>query len=242
MCGRYTNTAGPEELGEHFELKIQESAGTGRYNIAPSERVLTIVRAQGSEAPDARLARWGLIPPWAKDQKVGYKLINARVESVTEKRAFAGLIEKSSGRALQVADGYYEWLKPEHRKAPRQPFHHQVDGGKPFAFAALWTPARIDGHLIESCTLLTCDSSSNRVARAIHDRMPVILADRDAREAWLDPTVGTEEALSLCEPLPEARLTTRPANPRVNKSGVDDGPELLAMAPPGESERQLSLD
>jgi putative SOS response-associated peptidase YedK len=243
MCGRYTNTAGPEELGEHFELQIQESAGTGRYNIAPSESVLTIVAAQKSgERPQARLQHWGLIPTWAKSRKVGYKLINARLESVAEKPMYADLIENSSRRALQLADGYYEWLKPEHRKAPRQAFHHQVDGGKPFAFAALWTPTRIDGQLIESCTMLTCDSSSNRVARAIHDRMPVILADKSAQEAWLDPTVGADEALSLCEPLSEARLTTRPANPAVNKSGMDDGHELLVMVTSDEPKRQLSLD
>jgi putative SOS response-associated peptidase YedK len=132
---------------------------------------------------------------------------------------------------LQVADGYYEWLKPERRREPRQPFYFQVDGGAVFAFAALWTPAKIDGEWIHSVTLLTCDSAPNRVASAIHDRMPVILADTDSRDAWLDPSVDAEEALALCGPLPAERLSARPVSRAVNKAGELDGPELLL--PPG---------
>ena len=100
----------------------------------------------------------------------------------------------------------------------------------PFAFAALWTPAKIDGDWIHSLTLITCDSTSNRMAAPIHDRMPAILADRDAQQAWLDPALGAEEALSLCAPLATERLSARAANPAVNKAGVDEGPELL-LAP-----------
>ena len=114
-------------------------------------------------------------------------MINARMETVTTKPAYRRLIPRAQRRALQIADGYFEWLKPEKRSEPRQPFFFQVDGGVPFAFAALWTPARVDGEWIHSVALLTCDAAPNRVAAAIHDRMPVILADRDAQQAWLDP-------------------------------------------------------
>jgi putative SOS response-associated peptidase YedK len=109
-----------------------------------------------------------------------------------------------------------------------------VDGGVPFAFASIWTPAKIDGEWISSVSLLTCDSASNRTAAAIHGRMPVILADADAQRAWLDPALDAGEALALCGALPSSRLSARPANPVVNKAGQleIEGPELL-VAPAG---------
>jgi putative SOS response-associated peptidase YedK len=227
MCGRYTNTSGVEELNEHFGMKIGEETGTRRFNIAPTENVLALVRPH--ERVQARVLRWGLVPSWSKDLKSASKMINARMETVTTKPAYRGLIEKGSRRALQIADGYYEWLKPERPKQPRQPFFFQVDGGMPFAFAALWTPAKVAGEWVESVALLTCDAAPNRVAAAVHGRMPVILADREAQLAWLDPTLDGEEALSLCGALPASRLSAHPANPAVNKvvEGVE-GPELLS--------------
>lgn len=226
MCGRYTNTAGIQELNDRFNVPIESSAGTGRFNVAPTEEVLAIVSPKGQ--PEARLLRWGLIPPWASDLKGAYKMINARIETVTSRSAYRNLIGRGSRRALQVADGYYEWLKPEKRGATRQPFWFRVDGGVPFAFAALWTPAKIDGEWVQSVSLLTCDSAPNNVVSAIHDRMPVILADGDAQQAWLDESLGADEALALCGALAEERLSAAPANPALNKPDVDtEGPELL---------------
>jgi len=226
MCGRYTNTAGPEELNDRFRVPIESSEGTHRYNVAPTEEVLAVVQKEGVRR--AELMRWGLVPSWAGEIK-GPLMINARLETVAEKPAYRRLLPRGERRALQLADGYYEWLKPERRGEPKQPFHFRVDGGAPFAFAALWTPAKVEGDWLHSIALLTCDSAPNRVAAAIHDRMPVILADEEAQSAWLDPSVGAEEALALCGPLPEARLSARPANPLVNKVGdeVPEGPELL---------------
>ena len=158
MCGRYTNTAGPEELNDRFSVPITSDAGTRRFNIAPTEEVLAIVAPKGE--PEARLLRWGLIPPWAKDLKGGAKMINARMETVATTPAYRGLIPKASRRALQLADGYFEWLKPEQRGSkagPRQPFFFQVDGGVPFAFAALWTPAKIEG---SGCAASRCSPAT----------------------------------------------------------------------------------
>jgi len=227
VCGRYTNTAGPEELNDRFKVPIASAAGTRRYNIAPTEEVLAIVAPKGQ--PEARLLRWGLVPPWAKDLKGGAKMINARMETVATTPAYRNLIPKGSRRALQLADGYFEWLKPEKRNQPRQPFFFQADGGVPFAFAAIWTPAKIEGEWIASISLLTCDSKPNRVAAAIHDRMPVILADPEAQRAWLDPALDAHEALALCGALPASRMSARPANPAVNKAGdlEAEGPQLL---------------
>jgi putative SOS response-associated peptidase YedK len=232
VCGRYTNTAGPEELNDRFRVPISGDAGTRRYNIAPTEEVLAIVSPKGE--PEARMLRWGLVPPWATDLKGAAKLINARMETVATTPAYRSLIPKGSRRALQLADGYFEWLKPEQRGdrskiGQRQPFFFQVDGGVPFAFASVWTPAKVAGEWIASVSLLTCDSSSNRVAAAIHDRMPVVLADPETQRAWLDHSLGAEEALALCGPLPVSRLSAHAANPAVNKAGNLDaeGPELL---------------
>jgi putative SOS response-associated peptidase YedK len=226
VCGRYTNTAGPEELNERFRIPIRTDAGTRRFNIAPTEQVLAIVSPKGQ--PEAQMLRWGLVPSWSTAID-GPLMINARMETVATKPAYRRLIPRAERRALQLADGYFEWLKPEKRGEPRQPFFFQVDGGVPFAFAALWTPAKLDERWLHSITLLTCDSAPNRIAAPIHDRMPVILADRDAQLAWLDPALGTDEALALCGALPTERLSARAANPAVNKAGDLDaeGPQLL---------------
>jgi putative SOS response-associated peptidase YedK len=231
MCGRYTNTRGPEELNDRFHVPIQDDAGTRRFNIAPTEEVLAIVAPKGRR--EARLLRWGLVPSWARELGGSQKMINARTERVTTSPAYRRLIPTATRRALQLADGYYEWLKPERRGEPRQPFFFCVDGGIPFAFAALWTPAKVGERWVHSVALLTCDAHPNRIAAAIHDRMPVILADPDAQSAWLDPAVGAEEALELCGPLAAERLSAQPANPAMNRSGLaEEGPELLSAPVP----------
>ena len=220
-------TAGPDQVRAtfaEFDLRLEDGDGLGRYNIAPTEQVLAITAPKG--APEAELMRWGLVPSWSKDLKSSAKLINARLESVTEKPAYRTLVPKASRRALLLADGWYEWLKSEKKSEPRQPFHLQVDGGAVFAFAALWTPAKIDGEWIHSVTLLTCDSSSNRVAFGIHNRMPVVLAEADAYRAWLNTDLGAE-VLDLCGLRPTERLSASPANPAVNKPGAVDAPQLL---------------
>ncbi len=208
MCGRYSNTAGPEEVRKYFGVSVPREAGTRVLNISPAQEVLAIVAPDGQ--PEAHLLRWGLIPPWAAAVNSGYKMINARVESVAYQRAFRGLIATSSRRALQVADGYFEWLRPK-RGQPRRPFYFQVDEGSPFAFASLWTQANIDGQWIESVAVLTCNSTPNKIVRPIHNRMPVILADRDAQQAWLDPELDAADALALCDPLSADRMTVRAA-------------------------------
>jgi putative SOS response-associated peptidase YedK len=234
MCGRYTNTRGPEEIERHFGLRVPGSGGTHRYNVAPTEEVLAIVSRHGER--EIREMRWGLVPQWSRERRgSAYKMINVRVEGAARNATYGRLLARADRRALQLADGWYEWLKPEKPREPRQPFRFQVDGGALFAFAAIWTPTKVsDDEWLSSVALFTCDASPNRMAASIHDRMPVVLADRDAQEAWLDPGVGTEEALSLCGPLPEERTAVLPANPAVNSVEAPEGPELLvAPAPAG---------
>ena len=169
--------------------------------------------------------RWGLIPPWAKDAKIAYKMINARSETADAKPAYARLLASADRRALLLADGFYEWLRPEDRKQPRVPFRFTLDDGGPFAFAGLWTPGKLDGEPIESATILT--TSANSLVATVHDRMPVILPGPESELAWLSADLDALAAKALCVPLPAERMRAAPANPLVNKAGGPDGPELL---------------
>jgi putative SOS response-associated peptidase YedK len=240
MCGRYTLTADPEALIARFGHPIGSPEGTARYNVAPTEPILAVVREQAEDEPHVRLLRWGLVPGWADSLKIGAKMINARSETVPTKEPFRRLVEKATGRCLILADGFYEWQKPEDRKQPRQPFRFTVDGGGPFAMAGLWARSKIEDEWIHSATILT--TTANPLVARIHDRMPVILPDAEAEEAWLGPGVSGEEAMALCRPLDPARMTVTPVSRRVN--GIDpdnEGPDLLVPDPPAEGEPALTL-
>jgi putative SOS response-associated peptidase YedK len=154
-------------------------------------------------------------------------MINARIETAETKPAYRSLIATAKRRALLPADGFYEWLRSEDRRQPRQPFHFTVDDGAPFALAGLWTPGWLDGERVATVTILTCPA--NEVVGRLHDRMPVILPDRASELAWLDPGLDGPAAASLCRPLPAERMHAAAANPAVNGTARDrrEGPELL---------------
>lgn len=230
MCGRYTLTSSDERrLGSRFQVSLEETgdSGLGRYNVAPTQEVLTVRNDPGAEGErQALMTRWGLVPFWAKDLKVGYRMINARAEGLLKSRAYSPLVKKESGRCLILADGFYEWMKAENPKSPRQPFRFTVDGGEPFAFAGLTTSREWEGEDLTSCTIITTDAN-DEVAR-VHDRMPAILPDAGAEAAWLSGELDPEEAVSLCRPLDPARMSGSPANTSVNKvGGAREGPEML---------------
>jgi len=234
MCGRYTLTSSDERrLGSRFQISLDETgdAGLGRFNVAPTQEVLTVQgggEADSESAAERRavLARWGLVPFWAKDLKVGYRMINARAEGLLKSRAYAPLVKKQNNRCLILADGFYEWMKAENPKSPKQPVRFTVDGGEPFAFAGLTTSREWEGDELTSCTIITTDANEE-VAR-VHDRMPVILPDPEAEAAWMSGELGPEEAVSLCRPLDPARITAKPANTSVNKvGGAKESREML---------------
>ena len=227
MCGRYTNTADPGALEQRFGVVIPFSEGSRRYNVAPTETVIAVVRSEDG-GPQARPMRWGLIPPWAKDHRIGSRMINARSETADKRGAFAQLLARADRRALLLADGFYEWLRSEDAKQPRIPFRYTLTHGEPFAFAGLWTPGKLDGEPIETVTILT--TAANSLVAAVHDRMPVILPSRDAELAWLSPEIDGAAAKAMCVPLDAARMRVAAANPRVNKAGEPEGPELLVAA------------
>ena len=228
MCGRYTLvTADHQQLAQRFGAMMPEDGGLERYNVAPTEQAVAVVNGKTGER-EAHLLRWSLVPGYAKDLK-GPPMFNARVETVATKAPFKQLIAKPRNRCLILADGFYEWLRPEDKKAPRVPFRFTVDGGAPYAFAGLWCWSKIDDEWLASCTILTCPP--NPLVARLHDRMPVILPGPDAEAAWLGDGLDPADAIALCVPLDADRMQVTPANPRVNKSGLEDeGPELLVAA------------
>jgi putative SOS response-associated peptidase YedK len=234
MCGRYTlTTPGGRALAERFDLAdpdALEPSTLGRFNVCPTEPIAIVT---GDEERTAMTVRWGLVPPWARELGKGFQPINARAENAASKSPFAELMERPERHCLVLADGWYEWLKAEKKGADRIPFRYTVDGGAPFAFAGLWGRRRIGSELVHSALILTC--AANAVAAPVHDRMPVVLAGPEEEAAWL-----AGEADGVLEPLPPERTTVAPANPAVNKAGVE-GPELIVPPEPA-APAQLSLD
>jgi putative SOS response-associated peptidase YedK len=232
MCGRFTNTKGKsDELEQKLAARLgvkqpEGDRGWERFNVAPTQEVLAVVEDDAGRRMD--LLRWGLVPRWAKDPKVGHKMINARAETLAERPAYRGLVEQAKHRCLIVADGWYEWQKPEDPRQPRRPLWFSLADGEPFCFAGLWTRwSAPDGSILPSCTIVTCDA--NELARPIHNRMPVVLADAEAWDLWLDPALDGAAASELLAPAQPDRMSVRPANPVVNSSR-HEGPDCLEFA------------
>lgn len=232
MCGRYT-LAGPDPSVLRARFPLGESVEIDRrYNVAPGDDVVGVIRRREHEPEGARL-RWGLVPHWAKDPKVGYRTINARAESLDERPAFKRAFERH--RCLIVADGFYEWRKlDDSPRPPKQPYWISLPGGEPFAFAGLWAAWRTpEDTWLRSCTIVT--SAANEVLEPIHDRMPVILPP-EAWPVWLGETdAPAEELLATLVPYPAERMRVYPIGPAVGNVRND---EPGVLEPLVETERQ----
>jgi putative SOS response-associated peptidase YedK len=189
-----------------------------RYNIAPTQDVPIVRLTRDRAARELIMVRWGLVPFWAEDLKIGNRLINARRETVHSMRPFREAYSRR--RCLVPADGFFEWRK---QGKARQPLLVRRKDQAPFAFAGLWERWKnpSDGTAVRSCTIITCPA--NELVAPIHDRMPVILAPENYAR-WLDPAAG--DPRSLLEPCPAAWLESFPVNPRVNDPKCDD-PECI---------------
>ena len=218
MCGRYSLIADLGELARRFEFDGDWDAFDKRYNIAPTQEVLTVV---SGERRRGGFMRWGLIPHWAKDPKIGSRMINARAETVAEKPAFRDALRRR--RCLVLADGFYEWQRTG---GTRRPMRIVMRSGEPFAFAGLWSVWRDpQGNRIPSCAIITTEA--NDLLRPIHDRMPVILP-RDLEELWLDAGVDDPGALgSVLAPYQDDAMEVYEVSTLVN-SAANDGPEVIA--------------
>ena len=219
MCGRFTQTAAPEVIAEHFQLD-EPLLFKPRYNIAPSQQVAAIRLNPDAAKRECILLRWGLIPSWAKDAKIGNQCINAKAETVAEKPSFRSAFKKR--RCLVIADGFYEWRVEGKQK---QPMWIGMKSKRPFAFAGLWEHWKLaEGEPIESCTIITTEP--NKLMQNIHNRMPVILNPQDY-DLWLDPTMQQEETVNrLLRPFISDELVAYPVSTLVNNPR-HDAPQCL---------------
>lgn len=218
MCGRYTATDELSEFGNRIKFKPVQLAFTRRYNISPSQLAPVVVSVDGERVP--KLMRWGLIPSWAKDEKIGYKTINARADSVADKPSYRSAFKKR--RCLVLADGFYEWKATGTVKVPHW---FTLKNKEPFAFAGLWehwkNPA---GEDVESFTIITTEP--NELAEEVHDRMPVILQSQFYDE-WLNPEVNDKEKLqAMLVSYPADKMEVRPVSTLVN-SPKNDSPKCI---------------
>ena len=219
MCGRYTLTHETASLCRRFSCEAGGLTLSHRYNMAPGQEGAVVVGQKGRRLG---LMRWGLIPPWAKEAASGYKMINARAETVAAKPSFKGPLARR--RCLVLADGFYEWQRQAGRKA-KTPFRFVLAGEEPFALAGLWERwAGPEGREILSYTIIT--TPANELIQSVHDRMPVIL-DPDDERPWLDPTLTDPTLLTkLLKPFPAAKMAGYPVSPAVNSVKNDD-PDLI---------------
>lgn len=225
MCGRYT-LATPDPADIRARFPVGETVEVRRrFNVAPGDEVLAVT-SDKEGSPRGDLLRWGLVPSWSDVPDGRLKMINARVETVAERPAFRAAFERF--RCLIVADGFYEWqtADPGRPSGGKQAFHITRSDGEPFAFAGLWSIWRNDHSKLRSCAILT--TAANEAVAPLHDRMPVIL-DRDAEEAWLDPSTPRAQLIEMLAPLAPAATALRPVGPSVNDARYD-GPECLAPA------------
>jgi putative SOS response-associated peptidase YedK len=203
MCGRYTLKTPPDQWGQLLLPMIQSASKPGmplaewrpRYNIAPTQNVLAVSRESDPETTAGGLLldyfRWGLIPSWAKELSIGNRMINARSETVDEKRSFKGPLAKR--RCLVLADGYYEWQKLD--DGSKQPFWISAAEGTVMTFAGLWESNRqVSDAVVQTCTILT--TAANQQLLTIHDRMPVVM-DGQAAQEWMSVNCSAEQAKSL---------------------------------------------
>jgi putative SOS response-associated peptidase YedK len=214
MCGRFTRFHKPEEIAERFDVEtIEEAAATLRYNIAPSQIVPVIRQVEKREMI---ACKWGLVPFWAKDPKIGYKMINAKGETLAQKPAFKNALTRR--RCLVPADGFYEWLKQE--KGVKQPIYIRLNGNELFAFAGLYEDWKSpEGEKLRTFTIITVEP--NELIAKIHNRMPAILRP-DEESVWLDPQTPVTDMASLLRPYPASEMETYPVSRTVNSPLIDD--------------------
>lgn len=247
MCGRYASTRPPSVLLDAYGVDVDAAEDLGaQYNVAPTTNIYAVLERQAKDTAAVertlRAVRWGLIPSWAKDLKVGNRLINARVETISEKPSWRAAYRRR--RCVLPADGYYEWMaETEHGKTIKQPYY--LHGGpERLIFAGLYElwpdPARAaddPDRWVWSAAIITC--AAEGPAGEVHDRTPVILP-RDRVDAWLDPARTDPDAIAdVLRGLHPPLLGIRKVSRQVNRVGTN-GPELVAPLT-GQTDGELQL-
>lgn len=211
MCGRYVLTTPVQAMQLLFLFDERPNIGPN-YNVAPTHEMPIVRRRSDGMRRELAIARWGLIPHWAKDEKIAYSTINARSETAASKPAFRDAFRKQ--RCLVVADAFYEWARDGKDK---RPYLIRMRDGGPFAFAGLWSGWRSPtGEQVTSYTIMT--TGPNEMMAAIHNRMPVILG-QDDHDRWLDLDADPAEVLRPC---PSEWLEAYPVDKRVGNVRNND--------------------
>lgn len=223
MCGRFTISISTDELKEYLKesYEIEESKtdfDLPRYNVAPGQPIISII----NDGKKNRVGhfKWGLVPPFAKDEKMGNNLINAKSETLLDKPSFKPSLENK--RCIIIANGFYEWKREEKQK---QPMYIKMVDSSIFPIAGLWsTYTRTDGSKLHTATIIT--TSANTLVSSIHDRMPVILTE-ESKKIWLNPQIkDLSVLLKLLMPFDSNQMQTYPVSSLVN-SATNDTPECM---------------
>jgi putative SOS response-associated peptidase YedK len=228
MCGRYTLTKPVKTIRSHFGQIEFNFDHKERYNIAPTQECPVVAVQEGNRQLLAM--RWGLIPPWATDQSMAAKMINARAETIQEKPSFKQSFKTK--RCLVPADGFIEWKKT---LSGKQPHYFTRRDKELFAFAGIWSEWKKDGGFLWTFSIITTDC--NALVQPIHHRMPVLLAPDDY-ETWLDATSDAKTLQSLLAPFPANLMETIAISPEIN-SAKNDRAECLQQTVPPETQSLL---
>ena len=216
MCGRYARKSAQELLNEWFEMDLEQMRLAPSWNAAPQSFQPVVRRNPETGLREATLLRWGLVPSWAKDARIGLSTINARAEQAATKPAFRAALKKR--RCLVPADAYYEWQQTGPKT--RQPYAVALTSGEPIAFAGLWESWRASGdHALETFTILT--TAANEQLAAIHNRMPVIIERKDYGR-WLDADEKAAPPMDMLHPCAVDRMHAWPVGDRVGNTRNND--------------------
>lgn len=234
MCGRYTLHHSVEEVADRFGVQEVLFQFPDRYNIAPMQPIAVVTQnAYGDGVRALEGYRWGLVPPWAKEDSIGSKMINARVETLTEKASFKHALKRK--RCLIPADGFYEWKTEGRNKAPH---YIRFRDNRLWAFAGLWEEWNGPGDSpLRTATIIT--GPPNGLLSSLHHRMAIILRPED-EATWLDPNLSVADALDLLQIYPDTDLEAFPVDKRVGNVVNDDSSLICSLTEP-TSDEQLSL-
>lgn len=239
MCGRYVSARPADDLADHFRAEPpEEPALPPSYNVAPTDPVYAVLERDGQRR--LTVVRWGLVPSWAKDPRIGARLINARRETVADKPAFRAAYARR--RCLVPADGYYEWQR---REGGKQPYFLSAPDGAPLPMAGLYELWRSpEGEWRRTCAVITTEAADE--LGEIHDRAPLLVPPA-GWDRWLDPEVE-DPGPDLLVPATPGRLRAWPVDPAVGNVRTN-GPHLVAplpgtaaLDPPAERARDLWSD
>lgn len=234
MCGRFARRSTQEVLADWFGVELEDMPFFApSYNVAPQSTQPVVRLNRDTGKPEFALMRWGLVPYWAKDPKVGYTTINARAEDVENKPLYRDAVKKR--RCLIPADAFYEWQKLGGKA--KKPFAFGLKSDEPYAFAGLWERWKPkDGEPLETFTILTTDP--NELAEAVHDRMPVILEPKDYAR-WMDLRDPARPPIDLLRPFPAEKMRSWPVNERVGNVKNDEADLLKPCEPEGPAQGSL---